>query len=168
MRNELKNGIILSITVILIILVVYLTTAVFMTGEIGSKKSSEKKTTTTNAASSYENKILASKVFDQTPETYKVLIFSEQDVSDDLKSAITSYSGNTKLYLVNDFDQVLGLDLLKEEKIEVEDEIKELINKRNEAKKNKDFVTADQIRDLIFEKGYIIKDTREGVQIEKK
>ena len=102
MRNELKNGIILSITVILIILVVYLTTAVFMTGEIGSKKSSEKKTTTTNAASSYENKILASKVFDQTPETYKVLIFSEQDVSDDLKSAITSYSGNTKLYLVKD------------------------------------------------------------------
>ena len=74
----------------------------------------------------------------------------------------------TKLYLVNDFDQVLGLDLLKEEKIEVEDEIKELINKRNEAKKNKDFATADQIRDLIFEKGYIIKDTREGVQIEKK
>ena len=72
-----------------------------MTGEIGSKKSSEKKTTTTNAASSYENKILASKVFDQTTETYKVLIFSEQDVSDDLKSTITSYSGNTKLYLVN-------------------------------------------------------------------
>lgn len=43
MRNELKNGIILSITVILIILVVYLTTAVFMTGEIGSKKNSEKR-----------------------------------------------------------------------------------------------------------------------------
>ena len=77
-------------------------------------------------------------------------------------------SDATKLYLVNDFDQVLGLDLLKEEKIEVEDEIKELINKRNEAKKNKDFATADQIRDLIFEKGYIIKDTREGAQIEKK
>ena len=77
-------------------------------------------------------------------------------------------SDATKLYLVNDFDQVLGLDLLKEEKIEVEDEIKELINKRNEAKKNKNFATADQIRDLIFEKGYIIKDTREGVQIEKK
>ena len=77
-------------------------------------------------------------------------------------------SDATKLYLVNNFDQVLGLDLLKEEKIEVEDEIKELINKRNEAKKNKDFVTADQIRDLIFEKGYIIKDTREGVLIEKK
>lgn len=77
-------------------------------------------------------------------------------------------SDATKLYLVNDFDQVLGLDLLKKEKIEVEDEIKKLINKRNEAKKNKDFVTADQIRDLIFEKGYIIKDTREGVQIEKK
>ena len=74
----------------------------------------------------------------------------------------------TKLYLVNDFDQVLGLDLLKEEKIEVDDEIKELIDKRNEAKKNKDFVTADHIRDLILEKGYIIKDTREGVKIEKK
>ena len=101
MRNELKNGIILSITVILIILVVYLTTAVFMTGEIGSKKSSEKKTTTTNAASSYENKILASKVFDHSPETYIVLFFWELDVSDDLKSTITSYSGNTKLYLVN-------------------------------------------------------------------
>lgn len=101
MKNEVKNGIILSVVVIVVILVVYLTTAVFMTGEIGSKKNSEKKTTTTNTASNYENKILASKVFDQTPETYKVLIFSEQDISDDLKSAVTSYSGDTKLYLVN-------------------------------------------------------------------
>lgn len=101
MKNEVKNGIILSVVVIVVILVVYLTTAVFMTGEIGSKKNSEKETTTTNTASNYENKILASKVFDQTPETYKVLIFSEQDVSDDLKSAVTSYSGDTKLYLVN-------------------------------------------------------------------
>ena len=33
------------------------------------------------------------------------------------------------------------------------------------ARKNKDFAESDRIRDLLLEKGVILKDTREGVQI---
>ena len=37
-----------------------------------------------------------------------------------------------------------------------------MIEKRAEAKKNKDFAKADSIRDELKEKGIILKDTREG------
>ena len=77
----------------------------------------------------------------------------------------------TKLAIINDFDKVLSLDLTKgaiEEKkeknidSELETYINEMIAKRAEAKKNKDFATADSIRDELASKGIILKDTREG------
>ncbi|QSX05965.1 cysteine--tRNA ligase [Sedimentibacter sp. zth1] len=75
---------------------------------------------------------------------------------------------NEKLYLVEDFEKVLSLSLLEEPKIEDvnSDEVKmieELIEKRKEAKKNKDFQLADKIRNELLNKGIQIKDTREGV-----
>ena len=79
-------------------------------------------------------------------------------------------SNSTKIELVKDFDTVLSLDLLKEEKVEIDEELKiyieDMINKRKEAKINKDFVLADQIRNELEEKGIIIKDTREGTTYE--
>ena len=78
----------------------------------------------------------------------------------------------TKLYLIEDFDKVLSLDLLKEEKVEVDSELLEyinsMINKRKEAKQNKDYALADQIRFELEEKGILIKDTREGTIYELK
>lgn len=77
----------------------------------------------------------------------------------------------TKLAIINDFDKVLSLDLTKgaieekkEENIdsELETYINEMIAKRAEAKKNKDFATADSIRGELASKGIILKDTREG------
>jgi cysteinyl-tRNA synthetase len=80
----------------------------------------------------------------------------------------------TKLALVESFDKVLSLDLvehakkLKEGGMDVDPEllkyIEEQIAKRTEAKKNKDFATADAIRDELMQKGIEIKDTREGVK----
>ena len=43
-----------------------------------------------------------------------------------------------------------------------ENEIIELVNKRLEAKKNKDFETADNIRNELNDKGIILNDTKEG------
>ena len=87
---------------------------------------------------------------------------------DVLKSDLNDAS---KLYLVKEFDKVLSLDLIKEED-SVDEELINYINKkieeRNEAKKNKDYVTSDKIRDELLEKGIIIKDTREGVTYEIK
>ena len=46
----------------------------------------------------------------------------------------------------------------------LDEEIEGLINERNEARKNKDFARADEIRDLLIEKGIILEDTRDGVR----
>ena len=73
-------------------------------------------------------------------------------------------SSNTKLKLIESWDKVLGLDLLKKENLdeELEEYVKDMIEKRKEAKKNKDFELADQIRNELLEKGIELKDTREG------
>ena len=77
---------------------------------------------------------------------------------------------DTKYNLVGKWDEVLSLDLLakNKEKVENEDYIMEMINKRNEAKKNKDYETADKIRNELLEKGIVLKDTREGTTYELK
>ena len=76
----------------------------------------------------------------------------------------------TKLYLVKDFDQVLSLSLLDNKEKEIDETLKtwilEQIEKRNEAKKNKDYETADNIREELKSKGIQIKDTREGTILE--
>ena len=73
----------------------------------------------------------------------------------------------TKLAIINDFDQVLCLDLTKEKETsstdaELEKYVLEKIEARKEAKKNKDFATADAIREELASKGIQLKDTREG------
>ncbi len=61
--------------------------------------------------------------------------------------------------------EVLGLNRQEEEKQDEDAEkIEALIAKRTEAKKNKDFATADAIRDELSAMGITIKDTRQGVQ----
>ena len=83
-----------------------------------------------------------------------------------LKSALNE---TTKYKLIEDFDKVLGLNLTKELIINIdEDYIKEQIAKRNEAKKNKDYALADEIRTELESKGIILKDTREGTIFEVK
>ena len=72
-------------------------------------------------------------------------------------------NGHTKLDLIKKFDKVLDVALIKEKTtLENEEEILFLIEKRNEAKKNKDYELADSIRDDLLSKGIQIVDTREG------
>jgi cysteinyl-tRNA synthetase len=73
-----------------------------------------------------------------------------------------------KLELIEKFDKVFGLDLLKEEDVNVPKEIQELVDKREEARKKKDFKLADKIRDEISSKGFVLEDTADGVRVKKK
>ncbi|MDE6313264.1 MAG: cysteine--tRNA ligase [Lachnospiraceae bacterium] len=59
--------------------------------------------------------------------------------------------------------EVLGIILQQQEEI-LDAEIEDLIQERQEARKSKDFARADEIRDVLLEKGIVLKDTREGVQ----
>jgi len=76
--------------------------------------------------------------------------------------------------LLLEFDNVLGLDLINSEKyinsqkeIEVPSEIQELLNERKKAREEKNWTLSDKIRDEIKLKGYIVKDTKEGMTVEK-
>lgn len=72
----------------------------------------------------------------------------------------------TKKELVKSFDSVLSLDLLEKGQNSIDTDlvkyVQEQINLRMEAKKNKDFILADKIRNDLLEKGIELKDTREG------
>ncbi len=77
--------------------------------------------------------------------------------------------------LLLDFDRVLGLDLAnseeylkKQNNVDISEEIFELLEKRKKAREEKDWDLSDKIRDEINEKGYIVKDTKDGMIVEKK
>ena len=58
---------------------------------------------------------------------------------------------------------ILGLKVEKEEEL-LDEEIEQLIEDRQAARKNRDFAKADEIRNLLLEKGIVLEDTREGVR----
>ncbi|MFF2879294.1 cysteine--tRNA ligase [Gottfriedia sp. NPDC057991] len=78
----------------------------------------------------------------------------------------THTSTNVLNQLVATFDElsnVLGITLVNEEAM-LDDEIEALIQKRTDARKNRDFALADQIRDQLKEMNIIIEDTPQGIR----
>ena len=67
-----------------------------------------------------------------------------------------------KYETINKIDKVFGLDLLKKEKINIPNEIRELVNKRERARKNKDWKKADELRNEIAKRGWSVNDTPKG------
>jgi len=65
-----------------------------------------------------------------------------------------------------ELSDICGIIVEKEEEI-ADADIMALIEKRQEARKNKDFKRADEIRDELLSKGIILEDTREGVKWKK-
>lgn len=80
-----------------------------------------------------------------------------------------SSSENTKEYLealmkkITTLTDILGLIVVKKEEM-LDDEIDALIAERQQARKDRNFARADEIRDLLLSKGIILEDTREGVR----
>ena len=76
--------------------------------------------------------------------------------------------------LLVELDKVLALDLknskdyLKEEKtIILPEEIQTMVEQRKIARENKDWAKSDSLREKIEQAGYVVKDTKEGMVIEK-
>lgn len=111
--------------------------------------------------------------FDQTAfDKYNSLFIKALEDNLNTSNALTvlhdviksDLNNNTKLSLIESFDKVLSLDLLKEDTLDEElvSYIEKMIEKRKNAKQNKDYELADSIRRDLQSKGIIIKDTREG------
>lgn len=71
--------------------------------------------------------------------------------------------------LLMKFDKVLSLNLndVTENDVIVPEEIVRLLEDRKKARENKNYELSDELRDKIKEKGYAVKDTKNGQEIEK-
>jgi len=106
----------------------------------------------------------------------KVLREFEKKMSDDLDTAnalavlwklVRDEKAEGKINTIKKIDEVLGLDLLRKENISAPPEIKKLVDEREKARKEKDWVKADKIRNGIKKKGYILEDSEGGVKVKK-
>ncbi|MDO5560689.1 MAG: cysteine--tRNA ligase [Oscillospiraceae bacterium] len=70
--------------------------------------------------------------------------------------------------LFDELTGVLGLMYNRNKEEEIPQEILDLAAQRKEARKNKDFALADELRNKISDMGYIIEETRQGTNIKKK
>ena len=83
----------------------------------------------------------------------------------------------TKTALINEFDKVMGLDLIANAKelaenagaasADIPAEVLALVEQRQAARKEKNFALADELRDKIAALGYEVKETRQGTEINK-
>ena len=76
----------------------------------------------------------------------------------------TKEFANKVLDEFNELTGVLNVVNKKHEEDMLDEEIEALIQKRTDAKKNKDFKLADEIRNELLEKGIVLEDTRQGVK----
>ena len=68
------------------------------------------------------------------------------------------------------FDTVLGLKIDKapeQENLEIPQDVLDLMEQRKQARQEKNWAESDRLRDLIKEKGYEVKDTKDGMNISK-
>ncbi len=86
------------------------------------------------------------------------------------KTIKSNINDSEKYTLLLYFDEVFGLkfDDIKKREIVIPNEIIDLVNLRINAKKEKDFKKADEIRAEIEKLGYILKDTAKGPVLSKK
>ncbi|MEJ2267636.1 MAG: cysteine--tRNA ligase, partial [Nanoarchaeota archaeon] len=66
------------------------------------------------------------------------------------------------------FDKIFGLDLDKEDEVEIPEEVKKLLEERKIAREKKDWKKSDELRDKINKLGFVLNDTEKGVEVKRK
>ena len=88
------------------------------------------------------------------------------DINTAVKNGASKEFAQKALAALTELTSILGLlEQEVEETVEIEPEIQALIDERQAARKAKNFARADEIRDILKEKGITLKDTPQGVQI---
>jgi len=77
---------------------------------------------------------------------------------------ITSEAAGAASAIIRELGDVLGI-LQSDIDVEITPEIQELIDKRIEARKTKDFAASDKLRDMLKDLGILIEDTKDGYKV---
>ncbi|MCR4327384.1 MAG: cysteine--tRNA ligase [Nanoarchaeota archaeon] len=72
-----------------------------------------------------------------------------------------------KYQTIKKIDEVFGLKILEKEKIKISSEVKSLLQKREEARKNQNWKESDKLRDKIKELGFLVLDGKDGQELKK-
>lgn len=70
------------------------------------------------------------------------------------------------LIVMKEFNRVLGVLTFEKQEV-IPPELQEMLKKREEARKTKDWAQADQLRQQLYDKGYVIEDTSHGPRLKK-
>lgn len=84
------------------------------------------------------------------------------------RQAFTTSDAQAVLQFLEEIDTVLGVLPLAQEERSIPQELEELLQQREFARRNKDWASADACRDKIFAAGYLIEDTSTGAHLKKR
>lgn len=88
------------------------------------------------------------------------------DINTAIRGGVSREFARKALDAIQELSDVIGI-LQDEQTNDIDAEVETLVAERQEARKNKDFAKADKIRDELKERGIILKDTPQGVQVIK-
>ena len=72
-----------------------------------------------------------------------------------------------KIKAIEEMDRVFSLDLLKFEELKIPKEIKKIADERENFRREKNWKKSDELRDVLKERGWSVKDVKEGYELEK-
>ena len=120
------------------------------------------------------NNIISSDIIEEFKQKFLIAINDDMNMPSALAVVweVIRYETKSKQLaeLLLKFDSVLGLDIQKEitkKEENISDEILDLIELRKQARVEKNWAESDRIRDEILNRGYQIKDSKEGMEVKK-
>jgi len=83
------------------------------------------------------------------------------------RGRMTQEEGGQALDLLRKVDSVLGLLSFEKEDLSIPAELQEAFQRRLQARQDKNWELADELRDFIHRQGYVIEDTLHGARLKK-
>jgi cysteinyl-tRNA synthetase len=130
-----------------------------------------------SAKNAYERlKRTIAEIQDDKKTNKEYLKIFEDTIKDDLNmpetlqilwKLVRDDSAQGKIETIKKIDEVLGLDLLKQEKIKIPSKVLKLVQERDKARASKDWNKSDELREKIKGLGFNILDSADGSKIER-
>lgn len=102
-----------------------------------------------------------------TADALAVLFDLTRDVNTNLSESSSYDVVNEAIKVFDDMSYVLGLDVFLINHDNEDDKAQEILNRRIEARKNKNWAESDRLRDQLKSMGYAIEDTISGARLKK-